>query len=132
MNKDTIIRKQSAKKGWVADIMNDTVSKIFMSFKAQINQARAETDTYIEILEKILIDKLGITQSDIDKIKSEISSRNTKDNGLLNKYWLSGKGDKAQNLEIMKKEGLSEKIYIELQKQISTTQPVIPTVPINE
>jgi hypothetical protein len=113
-----LIRKQSAKKGFVIDMVNNCLSQAILTARNNHAATRAEIETYSEIIEKILIDKLGITQTDIDKIKVEISSRNSKDNQLLKTYWSDTTKTESEKLDLMIKDGLSEKSTNEIKKII--------------
>ena len=122
---EKIFRKQSARKGFVIDTVNDTASKLVMHTRRMAEISKGELLTSVEILETILKEKLSITQIDIDQIKTRIHERNKRDNTLLDKYWKDNTKNPEERLELMKKEGLSDQAFNEIKNSIASNNQVV-------
>jgi len=102
-------RKQSAKKGWVSDIINQTMSKVFTYISQNMHGLESNLLNRLDIIEEVLIQKLNITRKDLNGMISFIDERNKKDNSIIEKYINKEDMEYEKKLEAMITDGLSDK-----------------------
>lgn len=106
---DNISRKQTAKKGWVTDVVNNSLSKLFTFMSQHMGSMESNLLNRIDIVEEVLIQKLNITRDDLNKMITVIDERNKKDNSIIEKYISKEDIEAEEKLKLMIEEGLSPK-----------------------
>lgn len=101
--KDNSNRKP-ARENWVAEQIN----RVQMNLIQKLDNIKSEIDFHVEILKRVLIEKLNIKREDIESVEKIVEELIVKDRDIITKYLYDEKLNPPEKYEKMIADGLSD------------------------
>jgi len=124
---DKIQSKQTAKKGWVNDFVYEILSKNNEQYNKIMGDIGSELTFEMAIMKQILINKLKITEADVDEAEKMVIEQQKVDSSLIKKYKNDHEKSIEEKLKLMKDGGMSERGLIRMEYVLKEMEKSITT-----